>query len=158
MRRKLPPPSPPLVMSYSQMFQRPVHAGWPSSVCDVLDVGQRIANTSFLPSYDTSGSDASPLPCVKRAVRLCSGALADDFSRMKRSPPSPAGAPLVGFMLIVLGRITYAIGTSPFTVTVLAESLPLLQAASHAAMAKTPKAVTPISRRRVNFPSWRVWS
>ena len=34
----------------------------------------------FLPSYETSGSEASPLPCVKRAVMLCSGALGEDFS------------------------------------------------------------------------------
>ena len=57
--------------------QRPVQAGLPS-ICAVLAAGQRIAKTIFLPSYETSGSDASPLPCVKRAVTLCSAALGDD--------------------------------------------------------------------------------
>ncbi len=90
-------------MSYSQMFQRPVHAGW-SPIFDVFDVGQRIANTIFLPSYETSGSDASPVPCVNCAVMLCSGALGEDFSRMIRSPPGAEGAPLVGFIRIVLAR------------------------------------------------------
>jgi hypothetical protein len=62
---------------------------------------------------------------------LCSGALADDFSRMIRSPPGALGPPLVGFIEIVLTRIAYAIGTSPATVTVLDSLvLPPLQAAS----------------------------
>jgi hypothetical protein len=96
-RRNVPPVSPPVVMSYSQMFQWPVQAGWPSDVFDVFDAGQRIEKISFLPSYDTSGPDASPLPCVNCAVMLCSTALADDFSRIIRSPPGAVGAPLVGF-------------------------------------------------------------
>ena len=90
-------------MSYSQMFQRPVHAALPMAA--LLLVGQRIAKTIFLPSYETSGSDTSPLPCVKCAVTLCSGALGDDFSRMIRSPPAANGAPSVGFMLSELTRL-----------------------------------------------------
>ena len=103
MRRNVPPAKPPVVMSYSQMFQRPVHAGAPLIVA-VFAAGQRIAKTIFLPSYDTSGSEASPTPCVKRAVMLCSGALAEDFSRTIRSPPAANGAPLVGFIDRVLTR------------------------------------------------------
>ena len=49
MRRKLPPVSPPVLMSYSQMFQWPVQAGTPSMV-DVLLAGQFIEKTIFLPS------------------------------------------------------------------------------------------------------------
>ncbi len=90
-------------MSYSQMFQRPVHAATPPTV-DVLLVGQRSANTIFLPSYDTSGSDTSPLPCVIAAVTLNSRALGDDFSRIIRSPPAANGAPLVGFTRSVVDR------------------------------------------------------
>ena len=101
----MPPVTPPVVMSYSQMFQRPVHAGWPPVVA-VFAAGQRIAKMIFLPSYETSGSDASPTPCVNCAVRLYSVALGDDFSRTSKSPPAPDGAPLVGFMLIELGRFT----------------------------------------------------
>jgi len=63
MRLNVPPVRPPTVMSYSQMFQWPVQAG-PPSIVEVLEVGQRIANTIFLPSYETSGPVASPLPCV----------------------------------------------------------------------------------------------
>ena len=109
MRRKVPavrpaPVVPLALMSYSQTFQWPVQAGWPPIV-EVFDVGQRIENTIFLPSYEVSGPDASPLPCVNCAVMLCSAALADDFSRMKRSPPAALGAPLVGLAPIVLTRI-----------------------------------------------------
>ena len=92
-------------MSYSQMFHAPVQAGT-SPIVEVFDVGHLIENTIFLPSYETSGSDASPVPCVKRAVRLCSGALADDFSRTIRSPPGADGVPSVGFMSIVFARFT----------------------------------------------------
>jgi hypothetical protein len=101
--RKLPPDRPPDVMSYSQMFQRPVQAGTPPTD-EVLLVGQRIANTIFRPSYDTSGSDTSPLPCVMGAVTLNSRALGEDFSRTIRSPPGANGAPLVGFTLSVVDR------------------------------------------------------
>ena len=104
MRRKVPPVRPPAVMSYSQMFQRPVQAGCAVDRGGVV-VGQRIEKTIFLPSYDTSGSDASPLPCVMLAVRLCSGALGEDFSRMIRSPPGALGVPSVGFMLSVVARL-----------------------------------------------------
>ena len=103
MRRKLPPARPPDVMSYSQMFQRPVHAATPPTD-DVLLAGQRIANTIFLPSYDTSGSDTSPLPWVMGAVTLNSRALGDDFSRTIRSPPGANGAPLVGLTLSAVER------------------------------------------------------
>ena len=95
-------------MSYSQTFQRPVQAGTvPPAVVmvAVLLAGQRIENTTFLPSYETSGSDASPLPCVKRAVRLCSTALALLFSRSIRSPPGALLAPSVGFMLSAEARM-----------------------------------------------------
>jgi hypothetical protein len=92
-------------MSYSQMFQRPVHAGWPPTV-DVLVVGHLSEKMIFFPSYDTSGSDASPLPCVMLAVTLCAGALGEDFSRMMRSPPAALGAPLVGFIDMLLARCT----------------------------------------------------
>ncbi len=71
----------------------------------MLLVGQRIANTIFLPSYETSGSDTSPLPCVIGAVTLISRALGEDFSRIIRSPPATNGAPLVGFMLIAVDRL-----------------------------------------------------
>ena len=91
------------VVSYSQMFHMPVHAATPLIV-DVLVVGHFIENTIFLPSYDTSGSEASPLPWVKRAVRLYSIALADDFSRSIRSPPAANGVPSVGLRPIVLTR------------------------------------------------------
>ena len=53
------------------------------------------------------------MPCVNGAVMLCSTALADDFSRIIRSPPGALGPPVVGFIEIVLARIAYAIGTSP---------------------------------------------
>ena len=92
-------------MSYSQMFQWPVQAGTPPMV-EVFDVGQRIEKTIFLPSYETSGSEASPLPCVNLRVRLCSGALGEDFSRTIRSPPGADGVPSVGFMPSVLTRFT----------------------------------------------------
>jgi hypothetical protein len=49
MRRNEPPARPPLVMSYSQMFQRPVQAAAPPTV-EVLVVGHLSANTIFLPS------------------------------------------------------------------------------------------------------------
>src|SRR5512136_1120227 len=104
MRRRLPPDRPPAVMSYSQRFQRPVQAGTPPTV-DVLLAGQRSANTIFRPSYDTSGSDTSPLPCVTAAVTLSSRALGDDFSRIIRSPPAANGAPLVGFRRSVVDRL-----------------------------------------------------
>ena len=104
MRRSVPPARPPVVMSYSQMFQRPVQAGTPPIV-DVLEVGQRIAKTIFLPSYETSGSDASPTPCVMEAVMLCSGALGEDFSRIIRSPPGALGVPSVGFIDIAVERL-----------------------------------------------------
>jgi hypothetical protein len=104
MRRRLPPARPPLVVSYSQMFHWPVQAGTPSMVA-VLLLGQRIEKTIFLPSYDTSGSDTSPLPCVIAAVTLISRALAEDFSRMIRSPPGALGVPSVGFMLSVTARL-----------------------------------------------------
>ncbi len=110
-------------MSYSQMFQRPVQAATPPMVA-VFAAGHFIEKMIFLPSYETSGSDASPWPIVNGAVMLCSGALGEDFSRMKRSPPGALGAPLVGFMLIELARMTYATATSPCTVTVV-ESVPL---------------------------------
>ena len=73
-----------------------------------------------MPSYDTSGAFTSPLPCVIAAVMLCSGALGDAFSRMIRSPPGAVGAPLVGlkFRPRSRTRLTYAIATSPCTVTV----------------------------------------
>ena len=97
-------------MSYSQMFQRPVQAGTPSIVAG-FEAGHFMEKTSFLPSYDTSGSDASPLGTpaasrVKREVMLCSGALGDDFSRMMRSPPGALGEPLVGFSRIAVDRCT----------------------------------------------------
>ena len=57
-------------------------------IIEVLSAGQRIAKTIFLPSYETSGSETSPRPCVNCAVTLCSGALAEDFSRIIRSPPA----------------------------------------------------------------------
>src|SRR5471032_2025754 len=98
MRRYVPPAMPPVVMSYSQMFQWPVQAG-PPAIVDVFDAGQFIAKRIFLPSYDTSGALASPLPCVNCAVMLCSGALGDAFSRIIRSPPGAVGAPLVGLKL-----------------------------------------------------------
>ena len=44
-------------MSYSQMFQWPVHKG-------SLAGGQFIENTIFLPSNETSGSETSPVPFV----------------------------------------------------------------------------------------------
>src|SRR5512134_1489058 len=102
MRRKLPLDS-PADMSYSQMFQRPVQAGTPPTL-DVLLVGQRSANTIFLPSYETSGSDTSPAPCVIAAVTLNSRALGEDFSRIIRSPPEANGAPLVGLTFSVVER------------------------------------------------------
>src|SRR5712675_2097252 len=110
MRRKLPPVRPPVLMSYSQIFQWPVQAGL-ASIVEVLDVGHRIAKTIFLPSYETSGPVASPWPCVNCAVMLCSTALAEDLSRMIRSPPGALGPPLVGFIEIELTRFAYAIGT-----------------------------------------------
>jgi hypothetical protein len=104
MRRSVPPLSPPALISYSQIFQWPVQAGWPPIV-DVFDAGQFIANTIFLPSNDTDGSVTSPLPCVKRAVMLCSGALGEDFSRMIRSPPAANGLAVSGLSVTVLARI-----------------------------------------------------
>src|SRR5450755_3996474 len=101
MRRKVPPFRPPVVMSYSQMFQRPVHAGAPSIVA-VFDAGQRIEKTSFLPSNETSGLCASPLPCVNCDVMLISLALAEAFSRIMRSPPGADPPTVVGFAAIVL--------------------------------------------------------
>ncbi len=83
-------------MSYSQMFQAPVQA-LAEPIIDVLLVGQRIENMIFLPSYETSGVWTSPTPCVNWAVMLCSSALAEDFSRIIRSPPGALGPPLVGF-------------------------------------------------------------
>ena len=71
-----------------------------------LAIGQRIANTIFLPSYETSGSDASPAPSVNFAVTLCSAALAEDLSRSSKSPPGALGAPSVGLMLSELARLT----------------------------------------------------
>ena len=121
-RRNVPPVRPPVVMSYSQMFQWPVQAGAPP-ICTALSAGQRIENRIFLPSHDTSGVAASPLPSVNCAVMLCSGALGEDFSRIIRSPPGAVGAPLVGFRPIVLTRLAYAMGTSPCTVTVLESDL-----------------------------------
>jgi hypothetical protein len=103
MRRKLPLES-PADMSYSQMFQRPVQAATPPTD-DVLLAGQRIANTIFLPSYDTSGSETSPVPWVMAAVTLNSRALGDDFSRIIRSPPGANGAPLVGLTFSVVERL-----------------------------------------------------
>ena len=91
-------------MSYSQMFQWPVQAATPPTL-DVLLVGQRIANTIFLPSYDTSGSDTSPLPWVIAAVTLNSRALGDDSSRIIRSPPLANGAPLVGLTFSEVERL-----------------------------------------------------
>ena len=90
-------------MSYSHRFQRPVQAGKVPTLAGLV-VGQRIAKTSFLPSYETSGLATSPWPWVNCAVMLCSMALADDFSRMMRSPPSALGAPLVGLARIELTR------------------------------------------------------
>lgn len=90
-------------MSYSQMFQRPVQAAPPSMV-EVFAVGQRIENTILRPSYDTSGSDTSPTPCVIDAVTLISAALGDDCSRTMRSPPGAVGVPSVGFMFSVFAR------------------------------------------------------
>jgi hypothetical protein len=92
-------------MSYSQMFQRPVQAAAPDTVL-VLLVGQRSAKTIFLPSYETSGSDTSPLPCVIDEVMLNSRALGEDFSRIIRSPPGANGAPLVGLMRSAVERFT----------------------------------------------------
>ena len=92
------------MVSYSQMFQRPVQAAAPSMV-DVLVVGQVIEKTTFLPSYETSGSDTSPLPCVMPAVTLNSRALADDFSRMIRSPPGALGVPSVGLSPTVFSAL-----------------------------------------------------
>jgi hypothetical protein len=109
-------------MSYSQMFQRPVQAGWPS-IWYGLELGHVSAKTTFFPSYDTSGSETSPRPLVMAKVTLCSGALGEDFSRIIRSPPGALGAALVGLIRIAVERIVYAIGTSPVTVTV-ADSLP----------------------------------
>src|ERR1700761_1873997 len=121
-RRNVPPVRPPVVMSYSQMFQWPVQAATPP-ICTALLVGQRIENRIFLPSHDTSGVSTSPLPIVNCAVMLCSGALGEDFSRIIRSPPGAVGAPLVGFRPIVLTRCAYTMGTSPCTVTVLESDL-----------------------------------
>jgi hypothetical protein len=90
-------------MSYSQMFQAPVQAGT-APILDVFDAGQRMAKTTFLPSYETSGLWTSPTPWVNWAVTLCSVALADDFSLIIKSPPGALGPPLVGLMLIVLAR------------------------------------------------------
>jgi len=82
-------------------------------MADVLLRGHRSANTIFLPSYDTSGSDTSPLPCVIAAVTLNSRAEGDERSRMMRSPPAANGAPLVGLMRTAVERLAYAMGTSP---------------------------------------------
>src|SRR4051812_22788689 len=111
-----------------------------------LELGQRIEKTSFLPSYDTSGVDASPLPIVNCAVRLCSIALGEDFSRTMRSPPGAVGAPFVGFAPIVLTRFAYAIATSPFTVSVL-DSL-LLPLPQPLATTATPRAPAHAPRLR----------
>jgi hypothetical protein len=43
---------------------------------------------------------------VKRAVRLCSVALAEDFSRSIRSPPTAVPAPVTGFMRTLAARLT----------------------------------------------------
>src|SRR6516164_1760308 len=148
MRRNVPPVRPPVVMSYSQMFQWPVQAATPPMVT-ALSAGQRIENRIFLPSHDTSGVEASPLPSVNCAVMLCSGALGEDFSRIIRSPPGAVGAPLVGFRPIVLTRMAYAMGTSPCTVTVLDS---VLEPPPQAASDRTPapaRALAPPSRARV---------
>jgi hypothetical protein len=76
----------------------------PSTVA-VLLAGQRIANTTFLPSALASGSETSPTPLVKRAVRLCSRALGLLFSRSIRSPPGAVGVPSVGFMPTAVARL-----------------------------------------------------
>src|SRR6202007_3191009 len=132
MRRSVPPVRPPAVMSYSQMLNLPAHAGW-AGIFAVFEVGQFIANTIFLPSYETEGSTTSPLPCVNCAVMLCSGALGEDFSRMIRSPPGANGFAVSGLIVTVFDRIAYAIGTSPLTVTVLESVLePDMQAATSA--------------------------
>src|SRR5665213_2105882 len=119
-------------MSYSQMFHWPVQAGWAPMV-EVFDDGQRIEKTIFLPSNETSGSRASPLPCVNWAVMLCSAALGEDFSRIMRSPPGIEPPTLVGLALMPLTRWAYTMGTSPATVSVLwSLVLPPLQPASSA--------------------------
>src|SRR4051812_20905543 len=150
-RRNVPPVSPPVVMSYSQMFQWPVQAATPPMVTALL-AGQRIENRIFLPSHDTSGVAASPLPSVNCAVMLCSGALGDDFSRIIRSPPSALGAPLVGFRPIVLTRLAYAMDTSPCTVTVLDSVLePPPQAASDSTPSAASEAKTRVGERVGSF-------
>ena len=73
-------------------------------IFDVLSAGHFIAKTIFLPSYETSGLWTSPRPCVNWAVTLCSWALAEDLSRIIRSPPGALGPPLVGLILIVFAR------------------------------------------------------
>ena len=96
-----------VLLSCSQMFQRPVQAAigvvLPATVMvAVLAAGRRIAKTIFLPSSLTSGSLASPTPGVKRAVRLCSVALGLDFPRSVRSPTSAVGVPSVVFIEIYM--------------------------------------------------------
>ncbi len=147
-RRNVPPVRPPVVMSYSQMFQWPVQAGAPPMVT-ALEAGQRIENRIFLPSQETSGVAASPLPSVNCAVMLCSGALGEDFSRIIRSPPGAVGAPLVGFSPMVLTRLVYAMATSPCTVPLLESDFePPPQAASDRTPAAA-RALAPARRVRV---------
>ena len=76
-----------------------------SALPAMFEAIQRIEKAIFLPSYETSGSDTSPLPCVMAAVTLISRALAEDFSRMIRSPPGALGVPSVGFMFSVTARL-----------------------------------------------------
>ena len=149
-RRKVPPVRPPVVMSYSQMFQWPVQAGAPPIVT-ALALLQRIEKRIFLPSHDTSGVCTSPLPIVNCAVMLCSGALGEAFSRIIRSPPSALGPELVGFSAIVLTRLAYAMGTSPCTVTVAAA---VFEPPPQAASDRTPmaaRAPAPPNQARVEI-------
>ena len=64
-----PPVSPPVLMSYSQMFQRPVQAGAPSMVAGLV-AGQLHREDDLLPSYDTSGPTRRRWPLgVARELR-----------------------------------------------------------------------------------------
>src|SRR6056297_1687621 len=108
--------SPAFATASSAIRRRRLRLGRSSSKMFQLGLpGPRIENSTRSPSKDTSGSETSPSPCVKAAVRFSSGALGEDKSFIIKSPPAPKLAASVGLPSAETWRLANTIGKSPST-------------------------------------------
>src|SRR6056297_881677 len=115
--------SPAFATASSAIRRRRLRLGRSSSKMFQLGLpGPRMENSTRSPSNDTSGSETSPSPCVKAAVRFSSGALGDDRSLSIRSPPAAKLAASVGLPSAETWRLANTIGKSPST-TIADETL-----------------------------------